>query len=477
MKYDEMKKIDLKSISNKEDAEKNKNEILNSDENDILKYINYLRYTQFNGSIDDMKCIVNFLAFKEFKELERNNSKIDFGDVEELYFDTKIVLRPENSITIENDNFVVKAMLVDDYETVFIAKDNEDKFKKFGFILDKDNIYFIYELITNKAETDEFFQNIIDAEIGTKINVLATYVGVDKTLKTFRKVEIDADYKYVKAEKSSLGVITNVIGGTFITLKDPEKMISPQLNIKEEEKPTNSEDDLEKLDEELEVVNDEEDKIDYDNINEEFKFSDEYHFELIPFQDDLKIALNFNGKKSELTYDKNKELFVKSEYEEEVYNFLTAKYNLIEDMEGVWFISNNRIDSIVRGLINAGAIVNINFKETESDFLTSFESVLKKIKDVKIDFIKSFKTMNEIKAFAKEAGTEQYLQINQVNTAMLEGVKKLYDDTHVIFDSDSKLVICKVNNKDENELAKYGELYNFTRLYILIDDTWNAIKL
>jgi len=493
MNYKEMKKLDLATLTSREKAEEMKSQIMDSDKDDIIKYINYLRYIQYNEvDLNYMQYIINFMYLKELQNIEFDNPDIKFGEVEELIIH-EIIVSPENQISINEEDYIINAVLIDSYETVLIATDSNEKFRKFGYITDKDGINFIYELVSNEIiEDDNYFNQIINAEIETKVNILSMYVGLNEIVKTFEKIEINVEnLEFAYSEKTTQGVISNVVGGMILILKKPEILIIPKIEIQKnnpQESPQDQDtqentqdtnepsldevfDDEENKDEETKE-NDK--KIDYTDVN--FKFSEKYHFEITSGQDKIVTELRFNGKKEDLEYDENNKLHVYYDYVDEVYNFILSNFTKTEDMEGVWVISNSDIEKIVRKLIYSGAVVKLEKDIQIGSFLSQFKkNQFEKMNNTKIEFIQSFKTLDEIYTFAKENGTEHYVKSNQINIAILDAVKQKWDcDDYVVYDSSSKMIICKVENKDEEELKCFGEINKFDTVYISTDKVFTA---
>jgi hypothetical protein len=222
MVYKEMKEIDLLSISSKEKALEIMQEVLNSDKQDILKYINYLRYQQFNS--DDfklMKKITSFLFFQDFQDIERENSDIDFGEIEELVFEDNVETFQETDFFINGETYNCKAQLSDDYETILIAKKG-DEYVKFGCIVKDEHSKYIYDL---ENECEEYNDNIVSAENGSKANLLSVVHGDTVLRKTFIKEDINVDFNFIHVKKTDKGILSNIVSGTFLTIKEPENLL------------------------------------------------------------------------------------------------------------------------------------------------------------------------------------------------------------------------------------------------------------
>jgi len=238
MKYNELKEIDLTSFANRQEAQEMVEKIVEeSDINDIVKYINYLRYLSLNS--DDFKLmdkITKFLLFEDLADIEREYSDVDFGNVKELILDTVEEFNI-NTFKINDDEYNCVAQLSDSYETILIAKDSDNNYAKFG-IIDKEDTpgyKYIYEL---EEETDEYYDKIVEAETGTRINILSVIQGLNSFRKTFTKDEIDIGYGFTKSRKTDKGILSNIISGTYLTLKAPEKLLGiPEVEKKKEDMP------------------------------------------------------------------------------------------------------------------------------------------------------------------------------------------------------------------------------------------------
>jgi len=235
MKYNEMKEIDLLSISTKEDAKIKVLEVVNSELNDILSYINHLRYLQFNTSdFVLMERITKFLFIEEIASIERENEEMDFGENQELAFKTDVVITESNVFTVDNIQYSCKAQLSDNFESILIAKNlSTNQYIKFGTI-DKDiskGKKFAYELV---EEADEFYDRIVDAENGIKVNILSVISGTNNITKTYIKEDIDVGFEFTTSKKTDKGIISNVMSGSFVSLKN-EELIIPAEIIEEEE--------------------------------------------------------------------------------------------------------------------------------------------------------------------------------------------------------------------------------------------------
>ena len=230
MKYKEMKEIDLMSISSKDEALELMQSVIESEEQDVLRYINYLRYMQFNS--DDfklMKKITSFLFFQDFQEIERK-SEIDFGENEELEFVEEDIYQ-ESDFFINGEKYNCKAQLSDDYETILIVK-KDDEYVKFGCILKDEHTKYIYDL---ENESIEYNDMIVESENETKANILSVIHSDNILRKTFIKEDINVDFNFIHVQKTDKGIISNIVSGSFLTLKEPEKLLNipEKLNLEQ----------------------------------------------------------------------------------------------------------------------------------------------------------------------------------------------------------------------------------------------------
>jgi len=235
MTYNEMLEVNLLEMKSEiEDLEKKLLE--DSKVEDLIKYVNYLRFTQYNcGSIKKMAIISAFLNSEGFKQFEREHSDIVFGEMEDLFLDEEIETVEEikeNQITVDDETVTVVAQFQDNFETILITKD-DILYQKFGVIDNEGNNKFIYEL---PIETDDFSANLISAKIGDKANIFSHFDTNAKIItKTFTKVDLDIDYEYAKVRKTHEGVISNMLSGIYLTLK-METLIQPSSEFIEDKK-------------------------------------------------------------------------------------------------------------------------------------------------------------------------------------------------------------------------------------------------
>ena len=189
MKYEKLKSFDLNSIKSQEDADSWKETVINCDKDDILKYINFLRWQQYNDAdIKYMQKIVHFLSYDEIMDIEMENQDILTGDTEDLIINNIVeaeepMSNPINIISPEGiETYSLKAVLDDSFEKVMIVSDKEGKLYKFGFIVIQDVKgieYFAYELY---EEPQEYYSQIVDAKVGTRVNVYADIVEENQVL-------------------------------------------------------------------------------------------------------------------------------------------------------------------------------------------------------------------------------------------------------------------------------------------------------
>jgi len=219
-----MIKIDLLSIKTKDQADEFLKDVLNSNENEILKYINYLRYQIMNSDdIQFLKKISNFLRFPEITNIELNHPEIDFGDVEYLEFDNTIddEIFNDDDFFINGEKYRCLVQLYDNYETVYITK-KDDNYIMFGSVQKDNHTRYIYEL---GVETDEYYDKIINSIIGTKVNLLSFNYGEEYLRKTFIKDSINVDFNFIKVIKTDKGIYSNNIGGVVLQIQPPEVLL------------------------------------------------------------------------------------------------------------------------------------------------------------------------------------------------------------------------------------------------------------
>ena len=495
MTYEKLKAFNLNDIKSQEQADEFKAKVLESNKTDILKYINFLRWQQFNSNVDIkyINRIVSLLSFDEIMDIEKENSTLITGDVEDLIL-TAVVEQVEvieNPIHIDGVEYSVKTVLEDDFESVIIVSDGE-KLHKFGFIIVPrlEGIKFwAYELY---EESQEYYQQIVDATVGTKVNVYCDIVGENQVTKTFKKSDLtieDANFELTK--KTNKGILTPVnSAGMFSIVKKEEVLsvdgisedrlqsqltkfqseIADKLNKKEKDCGCDESckggecDDCE----ETEKTYTKEDFAD------DFQFSEKYQFSVV-----TPNGEDFNGHGNRLTetilllHDPENEYDTNTEYVAEVYELLYQYFGISSDFEGQWTIPNTKLEKVMRKIIGCGGEVHINAKGA-SLFLNNIlkERKIEKVLSTKmnIQVVKKIKTQEDVKQFAKDAGTELYVQIGQTITAILEGAQRLYGDNHIVFDSDRKLVICQYDELDLVAASNYAIDNEYKCFYVIEKD-------
>jgi len=376
--------------------------------------------------------------------------------------------------------------------------------QKFGFIVTPDlHAYELYE------EPQEFYQKIIDAQVGTKVNVYADIVGENQVTKTFKKVDLvieDAHFNLCK--KTNKGVLTPVNeAGMFSVLKKEELIANEGINVDrlkpEEDDSVNimgmgkmkTKDFLESLkgfsrsedEEDCDYGNeedDEEDEIEYtkEDFADNFKFSKPYQFSFMTPDENESSAdpltettLFFHGTELEETDYNDVKWCVSDRFVGEVYRLLAECFGICEETDGEWNIPNSKLERVMRKLTNAGGVVHINSTNAGA-FLQRFlrdkklERVLKNKMNIQV--VKKITTKKDIDAFAKDAGTELYVQMNQVLTAILEGTKRIYGENHIVFDSDNKVVICQCDKLDLVDASNYAIDNEYHNFYVIEKDSF-----
>ena len=113
MTYEELKKFDLLTIKSQDDLDSFKEKLFESEPNDILKYINFLRYQQYHTDISYkyIQYIVRFLAEDEICEIEKQHETILTGENEDLMLMINIPEMIENPIEIIATSFILKGSL------------------------------------------------------------------------------------------------------------------------------------------------------------------------------------------------------------------------------------------------------------------------------------------------------------------------------------------------------------------------------
>lgn len=496
MRYEQLKKFDLNSIKSEEEAIKWKDTVMSSNLDDKLKYLNFLRWQQFNkADIRYMNRIVQFLSFDEIIDFEKENSNVITGDTEDLVLLAETPKEEEklsNPIYIDGKEYSVKSILEDDFESVMIVADREGLLYKFGFIvlstLQGLELY-AYELF---EESQEYYKQIVDAKIGTKINVYCDIVGENQVTKTFKKSDLLIEEKsFVLATKTNKGIMSPVTKeGTFSILKKEdvlsadgisEDRLQSQISKYQQEmkerlgfSQTDIDNATQKSMEEEEKPN----KKTKEDFVDDFKFSAKYHFSVVSPEDAEEYShvnplthtvLEFNSDEK----NENNRYFLRDDYVEEVYQLLYTMFGMVEDMEGIWSVENTKLERVIRKLVQAGAEVEL-IEENASDFLKNFirnkkfERILNPV--MTLNIVKTIKTKKDVEEFAKDSGTELYIQIGQVMTSVLEGTQRLYGEGHMVFDSNHKLIICKYDKLDLREASEYAIDNGYDNFYVIEKD-------
>jgi len=508
MKYEKLKSFDLNSIKSQEEADDWKDKVLASDDDDILRYINFLRWQQYNDAdIKYMQKIVHFLSYDEIMDIEMENQDILTGDTEDLIINNIVeaeepITNPINIISPEGvETYSLKAVLDDSFEKVMIASDKDGKLYKFGFIVIQDVKgieYFAYELY---EEPQEYYSQIVDAKVGTRVNVYADIVEENQVLKTYTKIDNFVDeLNFILTKKTNQGVLSPIYQGTYSILKKEEVLSSEgisedrlasqmskfknemaeKLGIKPQDvydftdnKKYNADGTVEDFEP---IVDDEEDptsKYTKEYFEDDFTFSKTYYFSIeTPEEDDwynplTQTILNFHVDNWE---------YLNDEYVEEVYFMLSEKFGYCEEMEGIWAIDNTKLESVLRTIVRAGGKVKAN-DENASMFLQRFlrqeklERILKVSKNFRV--VKKIKTLKDVEEFVKDSGTELYHQIGQTLTAILEGTSRLFGEGHIVFDSDHKLVICEIDDElDLVSASNFAIDNSYKRFYVIEKDKY-----
>jgi hypothetical protein len=577
MTYQELKQFDLNSIKSQEEADNFTKDILSLDDIDIIKYINFLRWQQYNS--DDIKYIsriIKILSVDELKKINNENAEIITGDVEDLIIIQEVEKKEiENPIYIDGVVFTVKAILKDDFENVMIVspeielvpedalnmvlaeefmhelkllfipmdieeltnygsnkniqdsieciealKDEEDSgfkktmiemlinkvrednskdpivrtnikpLQKYGFITYPKN--YAYELYD---EPQEYYNQIIEAKVGTKLNILCDIYGEDQISKTFTKTDLDIHpYNFELVKKTNLGIISNVSKEGIYNIIKKENVISNLFVKKQNNNPEKTgmvnvfglgqmkqEDLLKSIKAASKSVSKVENNIkEYtkDDFRDNFKFDEKWHFTVTEsknYGDISRSTLIFNGSIDHLNVDEKGNYKPCYDYVNQVYELLYTYFGVVEDMEGYWTIDNSMLERVIRKIISSGAICIIQ-KDTECSFLQKI------IQDKKIDkincpkmnmkIIKTIRTSKELKDFAKNTGTELYVQIGQNIVSVLEGTQRLYGPNHIVFDSNDKLIICQYDKLDLYEASCYAIENSYSIFYDIQKDKY-----
>jgi len=499
MRYEELKKFDLNSIKSEDEAIKWKDTVIASDMDDKLKYVNFLRWQQFNqAGFKYMNRIVQFLSFDELIDFEKENSNLITGDTEDLVMlvETPKDEKLANPVYIDGKEYSVKTVLEDDFESIMIVTDREGKLYKFGFIvlsrLQGLELY-AYELY---EESQEYYKQVVDAKVGTKINVYCDIVGENQVIKTFKKSDLLIEEKsFVLATKSNKGIMSPVTKeGTFSILKKEEVLASDGISEDRlanqiskyqnemKEKLGFSQTDIDNatkrsMEEEECCPTTKKKKYTKDDFIDNFKFSKEYNFSVVSptSSEDYEEINPLTHTVLELNTDTIAEdgrPHVSGEYVDEIYALLYTLFGINEYANGIWAIENTKLDRVVRRLVKSGAKVEF-VEDNASDFLKRFIRLNKdRIMSPKmaLNIVKTIRTQKDVLEFAKDSGTELYVQIGQVMTSVLEGTQRLYGEGHMVFDSNHKLIICKYENLDLYEASEYAIDNGYENFYVIEKD-------
>ena len=577
MEYLELKKFNLNFIETKTEAEEWKKIVLESDFNDTLKYLNFLRWQQYN--IEDFeytKKIIKFLMFSEIKEFLKTNPIIN-GEVEDLNLSIQEKVYT-NLINIDNKQYLVKAILEDDFENIMIVdsiskdenleeplneelaseyieslkqllipmtmeelntlwtndnikdcieivngllseesdfnlnkalveitinKIREDNTKvpfkrsdvnsiqKFGFITTPKNL--AYELF---EESQEYYNQIIDAKPGTKVNIYCDIVGEHQVSKTFKKLEkLIKNVNFELIKKTSLGIISNTVSGSFNVIKK-ENVLSNNTT-KKEKKEIEKEGNINvmglgKMNQEtfLKTIkaacksNERTKEKEYvkDDFMDNFKFSEKKYFSIFtPDQDyECDVLTNtilvFHGNEEDLELGEDiLKYFVSDKYDNEVYSLLKKVFNIYDEEEGTWIIPNTKLEKVVRKLISVNSEIDI-VEDGAGLFLKRFlndKNFKKNLEPVmNLQIVKTLKTKKDVESFAKDSGTELYVQLGQMTVAVCEGVQRLFGKNHIMFDSDYKMIVCQYDNLDLYEASCYAIDNEYKSFYVIEDDKY-----
>jgi hypothetical protein len=508
MEYKKLKEFRLDSIKSQEEADNWKDEVIKSEKMDIIKYLNFLRWQQYNDTISFsyVNKIIKFLSYSEIIDFEKEHRNLITGDTEDLVmiseFEEEVVT--ENPVIIDDKVYSVKSVFSDDFESVMIVSDGE-KLYKFGYIalstLQGIELY-AYELF---EEPQDFYEEIIGADFGTKVNLYADIVGENQILKTFKKCDTFLDdMKFKLAKKTNKGIFIQNDSGLLQVLKK-ETVLSNQ-GVSEDRMQSQIEKFKSELSSKLGIKKQDvenashvtEDMFNYECLDPEekdcenctnmsscplykkvwsqfdfiddFKFDKKEYFELSSIFND---RVTFNLTHTFLFYMNDKGRLIK-EYNEKVYNFLEKMFDAVEDEPGIWKIENIKLERLVRKLISANAEVQIGDK---NEFLKRFKKIkFNKILNpiMKQNIVKVIRTKTDIEKFVKDAGTELYYQINQTMTAILEGTQRLYGENHIVYDSDYKVIICKYDKLDLYEASCYAIDNNYKNFYVIEKDKFTS---
>ena len=435
----ELKNFDFESISSKMEADEFKDKILKAEKNDILRFINHMRYMQYHCERGTafINRIIKFMGYPELKEIEKESGLV-FGETEELYIPVEKVLEESDmNITVNGKNYTIKAELMDDFENLLVLFDAE-KLSLMGYII-KDGVYYVYDVMEHP---EEYLQNILNTPVGTKISAYTTIVDKHYVSKIFTKIETKPiTEKLVFTTKTDRGVLSPTVSGTYSVLKKENILFPKGLgNVEINDKTMEGED----FEEEKKTVSIE--------SPEEFKFSEPTYLMLDEGGNPL-TQFSINLIKGDVY---------------EVEDFFFNKFGYVK-IEESWILETKKIELYIRKLINAGATVEINPK-TKSSFLQKFlwdkkmDGLVNK--KMKLEELHDIQTREDLVAFLEKSECEKYLAYGAI-TAILEGVQKLYGENHIVFDSNNRLKIFKMNEFVEQEARYYAEDNGYDKFYVI----------
>jgi len=577
MTYQDLKKFDINSIKSQEEADNYTKDILSLDNIDIIKYINFLRWQQYNS--DDIKYIsriIKILSVDELKKINNENTEIITGEVEDLIIIQEVEKKEiENHIYIDGVVFTVKAILKDDFENVMIVspeielvpedalnmvlaeefmhelkllfipmdideltnywsnKNIQDSIECIEALKDEEDLGFkktMIEMLINKVREDnskdpivrtnikplqkygfitypknyayelydepqEYYNQILHTKVGTKINILCDIYGEDQISKTFIKTDLDIlSYNFELVKKTNLGIISNVSKEGMYNIIKKENVISNLFVKKEKNTPEktgmvnvvglgqmNQEDLLKSIkaaSKSVSMVENNIKEFNKDDFRDDFKFEQKWQFSVTKnnIYDELSSStLIFNGLIDELTMDVDGNYHPYYNYENEVYGLLYTYFGIVEDIEGYWSVDNSILERVIRKLISSGAKCIIQ-KNADSAFLKKFnqDKKIERMNNPKMNLkiIKTIRTAKELKDFAKNTGTELYIQIGQNIVSVLEGTQRLYGPNHIVFDSNDKLIICQYDKLDLYEASCYAIENSYSNFYDIQKDKY-----
>ena len=217
MEYKDMLKIDIMLIKTNTEAENLIDDILISDKNDILRFINIIKYRQHNSKNleESRKCSKILTVNQELKNIINENKDLSFGLNEELYIPDIVETSEKFHFNIGVKKYKCLAQFEDDFEIIYIVLNSRNVFEKFGSIKKSNLVRYIYPLI---EENDDYFKKLLELKIGDKANILA-HLENGFIKKTFKKTEVNVTYDYEISIKNNRGVYTDTLGGVSKLLK------------------------------------------------------------------------------------------------------------------------------------------------------------------------------------------------------------------------------------------------------------------